>query len=399
MNNPNQPREFDAVLGGQAPPPIDGLVLGGIEGVKHRLKSVNVRQRATVLMDALRYGNEGLDLLVEALIDPSEQVRLFAGNLLRDKGGERGKQALLRHNPSLLFTTLDNWKFETYSPNIGINASVCTAYNVNCYDEQLYGANVDFILEDLQAFLKEPQVCEVEALACRTTDSYIGKDCCNELIDLLCQSKSYLTNLKALFIVDAGDLYEYGKESSFYLSEINPLLEAFPDLQVLKLNGQFDENLCFTPLQHNCLKTLSVKTHSLSSLLGQICELDLPALEYLEVWNDSYVGGAISILMGQLFPNLYYLGLPSFEDTDDIMEAIAQSPTRRLAVLDLQLGKLTDKGAEILINSPIINHLHTLNIAKNFLSEEMTQRFLKLNCQVIAQPQSDPRDRYYALYE
>lgn len=27
----NQPREYDAVLGGQVPPPVDGLVLGGLE--------------------------------------------------------------------------------------------------------------------------------------------------------------------------------------------------------------------------------------------------------------------------------------------------------------------------------------------------------------------------------
>ncbi|MBC1270526.1 formylglycine-generating enzyme family protein, partial [Trichormus variabilis FSR] len=33
----NQPREYDVVLGEQNLPPIDGVVLGGIEGVKHRL--------------------------------------------------------------------------------------------------------------------------------------------------------------------------------------------------------------------------------------------------------------------------------------------------------------------------------------------------------------------------
>ena len=34
-NNQNQPREYDAVLGGQSPPPVEGAILGGIEGVKH----------------------------------------------------------------------------------------------------------------------------------------------------------------------------------------------------------------------------------------------------------------------------------------------------------------------------------------------------------------------------
>ena len=31
----NQPREDDVVLGGQSPPSQEGVVLGGIEGVKH----------------------------------------------------------------------------------------------------------------------------------------------------------------------------------------------------------------------------------------------------------------------------------------------------------------------------------------------------------------------------
>lgn len=218
-NNLNQPREFDVVLGGKAPPPIDGVVLGGIEGVKHRLKSVNARERATALIDGLRYGKEGLDLLIEALTDPSEQVRLFAGTLLRDQGGERGKQALFRHNPSLLFTTLDNWKFETFSPKIGITASVCTAYSVNCYGGQLdvYRANgrlyregSDFTIEYLQAFLKDPQVCEVEALACWIANEYIEKNNCDKLINLLCKARKRLTNLKALFIGDCRE-HEYKK--------------------------------------------------------------------------------------------------------------------------------------------------------------------------------------------
>ncbi len=37
--NPNQPREYDAVKGGQAPAPVSGVVLGGLEGVKKRLSN------------------------------------------------------------------------------------------------------------------------------------------------------------------------------------------------------------------------------------------------------------------------------------------------------------------------------------------------------------------------
>ena len=40
MANPNQPKEYDAVLGGQNLPPAGSAILGGIEGVKRRLTSV-----------------------------------------------------------------------------------------------------------------------------------------------------------------------------------------------------------------------------------------------------------------------------------------------------------------------------------------------------------------------
>ena len=61
--NPNQPREFDAVKGGQAPPPVDGVVLGGLEGVKHRLKSTVARERAATLIEALRFGAGDIPLV------------------------------------------------------------------------------------------------------------------------------------------------------------------------------------------------------------------------------------------------------------------------------------------------------------------------------------------------
>ena len=37
--NPQESREYDAVLGGENPPLPDSAVLGGIEGVKRRLAS------------------------------------------------------------------------------------------------------------------------------------------------------------------------------------------------------------------------------------------------------------------------------------------------------------------------------------------------------------------------
>jgi hypothetical protein len=38
MSQPN-PNDTDAILGGQNPPPINAVILGGLAGVKQRLES------------------------------------------------------------------------------------------------------------------------------------------------------------------------------------------------------------------------------------------------------------------------------------------------------------------------------------------------------------------------
>ncbi len=47
-----------------------------------------------------------------------------ASRLLRDKGGLKGKQALLKYDPWLFFTTLQDGKFEKFNPQIGITDPV-----------------------------------------------------------------------------------------------------------------------------------------------------------------------------------------------------------------------------------------------------------------------------------
>ena len=51
----NQPKEYDAVLGGENQAPVDGVVLGGIEGVKRRLSNPQIKVRIAGLYQALNY--------------------------------------------------------------------------------------------------------------------------------------------------------------------------------------------------------------------------------------------------------------------------------------------------------------------------------------------------------
>ena len=81
---PLKPREFDAVLGGSSPPPINAAVLGGIEGVKLRLKNPDAFVRREVLNDALKYEQAGIEVLIKTgLKDESGIVWLRAFQLLK----------------------------------------------------------------------------------------------------------------------------------------------------------------------------------------------------------------------------------------------------------------------------------------------------------------------------
>ncbi len=59
-DNQNEPREYDAVRGGQNSIPVNAAVLGGIPGVKSRLASPIVEVRIAALSEALKYGEAGL---------------------------------------------------------------------------------------------------------------------------------------------------------------------------------------------------------------------------------------------------------------------------------------------------------------------------------------------------
>lgn len=69
----NQPSNFDAVLGGEAAPPIADILLGGLEGVKNRLNSSIIEVQTAALRNAINYGDAGLDLVIEALQNLSLQ--------------------------------------------------------------------------------------------------------------------------------------------------------------------------------------------------------------------------------------------------------------------------------------------------------------------------------------
>jgi uncharacterized protein YjbI with pentapeptide repeats len=96
-DNPNQPRVFDAVKGGQTPLPVNSAILGGLEGVKSRLASAVEQQRIAALSEALKYEESGLELVIQALRDESAQVQWTAYSLLQEVEKQKAKKALQKY--------------------------------------------------------------------------------------------------------------------------------------------------------------------------------------------------------------------------------------------------------------------------------------------------------------
>jgi formylglycine-generating enzyme required for sulfatase activity len=98
MNNPQQPREYDAVLGGNSPSLEGAAVLGGIEGVKLRLQNPDVKVRIAALEQALNYGEQGLDLVIAGLKDESYDIQNAAYLILNKRTEPRINQILQKPN-------------------------------------------------------------------------------------------------------------------------------------------------------------------------------------------------------------------------------------------------------------------------------------------------------------
>ncbi|MFN6393190.1 MAG: SUMF1/EgtB/PvdO family nonheme iron enzyme [Aphanizomenon sp.] len=98
MNHPQQPREYDAVLGGNSPSLEGAAVLGGIEGVKLRLQNPEPQLRIAALEQSLNYGEQGLDLVIAGLNDESWDIQNAAYLILNSRTEPRIKQILQKPN-------------------------------------------------------------------------------------------------------------------------------------------------------------------------------------------------------------------------------------------------------------------------------------------------------------
>ncbi|TWU17852.1 STM4015 family protein [Allorhodopirellula heiligendammensis] len=205
----------------------------------------------------------------------------------------------------------------------------------------------------------------------------------NEVIKLLCDSSDQLESLKAIYL---GDIISEENEMSWiHQADVSPLLEAFPNLELLRTRGGND--LAISKPKHAKLRGLICESGGLpAEVVRAIVRSDFPELEHLELWlgteeygGDSSVEDLQPILSGELFPKLKYLGLRNCEFADGIAAVIVNSPlVQRIETLDLSLGVMTDEGGRALLSLPTSGVLQHASLHYNYLTKEVTNLLSKL---------------------
>lgn len=205
-----------------------------------------------------------------------------------------------------------------------------------------------------------------------------------ETLRLVAADAGRFPGLRALFIADV--IGEECEVSWLEMSDITPVLKAFPSLEELGVRGgghSEDSSLGLTPLRHDRLRVLRFESGGLPrEVVRAVGASELPALEHLEFWfgADEYGGDTTledlaPVLSGERFPRLRHLGLQNSESQDAIAAAVATAPVvARLESLSLSMGVLTDAGARALLTSESLTRLGLLDLRHNYLTAPVEEQ-------------------------
>lgn len=217
------------------------------------------------------------------------------------------------------------------------------------------------------------------------------------LVESLVAARGRLKSLRHIFF---GDIIAEENEISWiHLTDLAPLLNAYPLLEHLTVRGSTD--LTFGILSHSKLRQLILQSGGLPvSTIHEVSAAKLPALEHLELWlGDPGYGGDATVedlspfLSGELFPKLRYLGLKNSMIQDEIAGVVAVAPViAHLETLDLSTGTLGDEGARSLLNAPAIRKLKHLDLKHHFISTELQAKLIALGIDVDLTDPQEPHE-------
>ncbi len=211
-------------------------------------------------------------------------------------------------------------------------------------------------MEDLVAeIINDPELPELEELVIgQFTLGYDDEENMDTIIKGLVDNREKLQHIKSFYF---GDMDSEECEVSWITQgNYTPIWEAFPNLERLVIKGS--NGLSLGKISHAKLSSLQLINGGLDkSVLAEIRDADLPALERLEIYlgDDNYganIGKAELEDFGNhaKLPALRELGLVNSYIQDEVVAAILPTAiAQRSEILNFSYGALTDQGAQGMI--------------------------------------------------
>ncbi|NVE01781.1 STM4015 family protein [Massilia sp. BJB1822] len=301
-------------------------------------------------------------------------------------------------------TSFHNKQVLQYDPESAFNPSPDVVYRLSLdYDDERKMADL------ISSFLEQADKATLEALIIGMWGEPYEASA-DDVIAALVSHAPQLPKLRALFI---GDMtYEECEISWIVQGSYKPLLDAFPQLEELRIRG--GNGLKLEPFAHQKLRKFTIESGGLDQQIAQaLTESSMPQLEHLELWlgtEDYGFSGDVTLyqkVLAQLAtPSLRYLGLRDAEIADQLAVWLAKEPLLAgITTLDLSLGTLGDVGAEALLNGTQLGTLTRLDLSHHYISSAKQEKLKALPFAVVLDdPQEDEEDdgevyRYVAVGE
>lgn len=280
--NNNQPKADNTNLENNDRASKENVLLEGLESIQGRLKNGDIDEQIEALGDALQYRDRGLTLIIDVLKNGEKWLQDYAYQILVDRTNSQiekfiQEQQILNLSERIALSSIisdrhrifANRKIREFEPNIGIRDP-----GTNTYALRTQRRSHQNIINQIKTLLEDPQANKIEALVLGMwiSSSFVDRSS-KILVNALVEARHQLSSLKALFIGDIED--EEMMISSIQQSNISPVLEAYPNLEILQIRGS--EELKFSPIKHDNLKALIIESSGLNrQTIAELCQLQLP---------------------------------------------------------------------------------------------------------------------------
>ncbi|HEX5443979.1 MAG TPA: STM4015 family protein [Pirellulales bacterium] len=256
------------------------------------------------------------------------------------------------------------------------------------------------VTDRLAALLEQPGSDRLAALIIGAWSGACEGENAAQIVAQLAQAAPRLPGLRSLFL---GEMtYEECEISWINQTNLAPLLAALPKLEELRVRG--GTGLSFSKIAHMALKKLAIETGGLPrSAIREIFLCDFPTLEHLELLlGEQHYGfdGSVEdfqpLLSGKRYPHLKFLGLMNSAISNDIAAVVVNSPiVERLETLDLSLGNLDAEGIASLTALASYKNLKRLNISHHYAPGDAVAALVEaLPFEVVADDPQEPEDEW-----